>query len=98
MFRTSYGPSSGIHKLLLTEVTSFVSVLAGSICINVTLRGVHVNHSCRGEAVSKLYSECVFVALVIQHAPYYNSFLACPAVPYFYRFSHKRHDIGENCY
>jgi hypothetical protein len=28
MFRISYGPSSGSHKLLLTEVTGFVSVLA----------------------------------------------------------------------
>jgi hypothetical protein len=32
MFRTSWGPLSGSHKLLLTEVTSFVSVLAFSVC------------------------------------------------------------------
>jgi hypothetical protein len=32
MFRTWQCPSSGSHELRLTEVTSFVSVLAFSVC------------------------------------------------------------------
>jgi len=42
------------------------------------------------------YSECVSVALVIQHAVrmrHILSSLACLALPHFYTFSHKRHDF-----
>jgi hypothetical protein len=39
MFRTSWGPSSGSRELRLTEVTSFGSVLAISVCaVNIWLR------------------------------------------------------------
>jgi hypothetical protein len=51
---------------------------------------------CRGgKAVSITYSECVFVAAVIQHAKLMRRFIlssvACPAVPYF-TLSHKLYD------
>jgi len=47
------------------------------------------------------YSECVFVALVIQHAEPMRrivlSFVACLALPYFFSIlSHKRHDFRKN--
>jgi hypothetical protein len=47
------------------------------------------NHCCRGKAISITYSECVFVALVIQHAKGTHraigllSSVACLVLPYF---------------
>jgi hypothetical protein len=38
------------------------------------------------------YSECMFVALVIQHAKCTHR-VASPGIPYFSTLSHKRHDF-----
>ena len=53
------------------------------------------NHCCNGKAKSIIYSECEFVALVIQPAMHMRhiAICVCPAVQKFYTLSHKRHDF-----
>jgi hypothetical protein len=61
------------------------------------------NLCCRGKTISITYSECVSVALVIQHAKRMSRIIlsaaANPALPYFYTLSHKRHNFrGKKSY
>jgi hypothetical protein len=55
------------------------------------------NHCCCGKAISITYSECVFVALVTQHAMRMRrvtlSCVACLTLPRFSTLSHKQHDF-----
>jgi hypothetical protein len=58
------------------------------------------NHCCRGKAISITYSECMSVALGIEHAMRMRrsilSYVACLDVTYFFLFStlsHKRQDF-----
>ena len=60
---------------------------------------VHLcNRCCSGKAISTTYSECVSIALVIQHAKRIRRILllsvACPAPPHFFAtLSHEQHDF-----
>ena len=57
------------------------------------------NHCCHGKAINITYSECVPVALVIQHAMlrcYIISSVGCLALPYFFTLPPKWHDFWKN--
>ena len=68
---------------------------------NVTLRPLRVAAVCHGQTVSIMRSECVFVALLIQHAKRMHSIIlssvAFLGIPYFFTLglSHKRHEFRE---
>jgi hypothetical protein len=57
------------------------------------------NNFCSGRAINITYSECVFVALVIQHemrmCSVILSSVTCPALQYFSTLFHKRHDFRK---
>ena len=63
------------------------------------LQVLSCNHCCSGKAISITYSECVSVALVIQHSKLMRhivlSSVAFPSLQYFTTLSHKRHCFLE---
>jgi hypothetical protein len=65
----------------------------GNVLTTLTLSSVHAPTFAVEKAVSIAYSECVFVALVIQHVirmpRILLSSVPCPALQYFFAISHK---------
>ena len=70
----------------------------------LNIEALSCSHCCIGKAKSITHSECVFVALVTQHAMHCAcallSSVAGPALHYFSTLSDKRQDFRERktCY
>jgi len=58
-----------------------------NIHINITFEVCSQKHCCHGKAISITYCECVFVALVIQHAMYMHHIVICMACLALHHFS-----------
>jgi len=69
---------------------------------NVKWRSVRVTLFALENTRSITYSECVSVALIVQHAKHMRritlSSAACMALPHFSAFSHKRNDVLKKNY
>jgi len=89
-----------IIQLLVTQSTSHASnAKTSNVRTNVN-NGARSWNQCRpGKAIRITYSECVYLALVIQHAKRMGriimSSVACPPSPYFFTFYHKRHEFRK---
>jgi len=61
------------------------------------MRGVIATIVAVDKITSTIYYECVYVAVVIQHALRMTMLLsiACPDLEYFSTLSHKRHDFRK---
>jgi hypothetical protein len=72
----------------------------GNVCKYKLNMEVHsCNYCCCGKAIGIIFSECVFIALVIQQVKGTRRiallFVACLVLPYFSTLFHKRHDFQK---
>ena len=94
-------PSGGSSSLLfLPSTCSFSCSFTLFQGLDIQHEGCSHNHYCHEKSISITYSECVFVALIIQHAkcmcPIILSYVACWATLNFSVLPHEHHDFQEN--
>jgi hypothetical protein len=84
---------------LITEACLMTGITDRHCAYKRNIEAHSRNHWCRGKVISITYSECVFVALVIEDALRMRSIqlssVVCLALQYFRTLSHKRHDFRE---
>jgi hypothetical protein len=72
------------------------------VYVSRNIQAQQSNDICRAKkTVINIYSECVYVALVNQHATRMRHIFICVVhlgPPYFPTLSHKRHDFRKNVY
>jgi len=80
---------------VLSDRNGFTKTVTRLCAYNIKLRH---NRYCPGKAISTTYYECVFIALVIQHAKLVRRIVICglSGLQYFSTLSHELHDSGEN--
>jgi hypothetical protein len=78
------------------KYNQFTNLLYSSKTRNIAAR---LHNYCRGKEIRITHSECIPVALVIQHAMRMRRVIllsvVCRAVPYFSTLSHKRHYVRK---
>ena len=90
--------------ILISQTQNLVKYKAGNLHINVSLKLVHITIVAVGKKLNITFSECLFVAVVIQHAMRMRriifSSVASQATPYFstlfkktVRFLEKKKDV-----
>jgi len=93
-----YAPTTDCYPLL--EYTKLSGDQTGNLHTNFNIGGLSPYHCCCGKAISITYSQCVSVALIIQHAepmlPIVLLSAVYLAVQYFSTLSHKRQDFKKN--
>jgi hypothetical protein len=74
-----------------------MKINTGNVRISVTQARLH-NHCCHWKALSITYSECVYVASVIQHAVHMHPIIltSVTCLPYFRTFCYKGYDLRTN--
>jgi hypothetical protein len=79
-----------IHKFYVYKRASYNKPGKYLYC---NIEALSYKHCCSGKAISITYSECVFIALSIQHAMCIRHIfiLVRPGLQYFSTLSHKRH-------
>jgi hypothetical protein len=79
-----------LFTIWLIQLHTYTFGKTGNVRINGILRCVRVTFRCSVKATSILYSDCVFIALSIQHAMYMRHIVICglPGSTVFFTLSH----------
>jgi len=95
----SEGIQWSLHKPQQIKNSALFKITRQAMYVQCNIQASSLNHFCTRKVKIITYSECVFVALFIQHAMHMQNIILSPvtypALPYFFRLSHKRHDFRE---